>query len=248
MRAYKFFLLFGLRCDILITGDGTHNKKQRKITEGRTPIIKNITVTDENGNITGSTYPKRALGLVKKGRARWINADTICLCARNMEDKDMANNLYEIIDNQMSKIQRQTENMESGDAAQTQEKILEALTKLREEERRSAVVDLVREQLDFLKNDLAKTADLNFSALDDAGTSFASRETTKQRMLDVMEQLIHGTLAPNTPTPPKCGSAAAVSDNTAAQTHGVQNNSEEISKQLSDKTNGEVNSAFNKTE
>lgn len=40
---------------------------------------KNIAVVDENGNEYEATYPKRAKGLVKKGRARFIDESTICL-------------------------------------------------------------------------------------------------------------------------------------------------------------------------
>lgn len=40
---------------------------------------KNIAVVDEKGNEYEATYPKRAKGLVKKGRARFINESTICL-------------------------------------------------------------------------------------------------------------------------------------------------------------------------
>lgn len=40
---------------------------------------KNVGVIDENQNDYGATWYKRARGLVKKGRARWISDDTICL-------------------------------------------------------------------------------------------------------------------------------------------------------------------------
>jgi hypothetical protein len=43
------------------------------------PIIKNIRVVDEQGNEYEATYPKRAKGLIKSGRARFINDDVICL-------------------------------------------------------------------------------------------------------------------------------------------------------------------------
>jgi len=43
------------------------------------PIKKNITVVDRQGNIYKATYPKRARGLVKSGRARFLSEDTICL-------------------------------------------------------------------------------------------------------------------------------------------------------------------------
>ncbi|MDE7054350.1 MAG: hypothetical protein K2O84_05980, partial [Oscillospiraceae bacterium] len=46
---------------------------------GVSPIIKNVRVVDEQGKCYESTYPKRAKGLVKKGRARFISENTICL-------------------------------------------------------------------------------------------------------------------------------------------------------------------------
>ena len=42
-------------------------------------MTKNIIVTDLNGNITGTTYPKRARGLIKSGRAIEIDELTIQL-------------------------------------------------------------------------------------------------------------------------------------------------------------------------
>lgn len=49
--------------------------------------MKNIRVIDETGKEYSSTYPKRALGLIKKNRARWVNESTICLSLRKTEDK-----------------------------------------------------------------------------------------------------------------------------------------------------------------
>ncbi|MBQ7768271.1 MAG: hypothetical protein IJ403_05260 [Oscillospiraceae bacterium] len=60
-----------------------------------TPIEKNIIVVDEQGNEYEATYPKRAKGLVKNGRARFIDENTICLaCPPNtkLEDKNMSEN------------------------------------------------------------------------------------------------------------------------------------------------------------
>ena len=59
------------------------------------PIEKNVIVVDENGNEYEATYPKRAKGLVKNGRARFIDENTICLaCPPNieLEDKIMSEN------------------------------------------------------------------------------------------------------------------------------------------------------------
>ena len=78
-------------------GDDTHNKKQYHnsfIAKGMIPIAKNIVVVDEQGNYYEATYPKRAKGLVKNGRARFIDENTICLACPpyNMEDNNMSNN------------------------------------------------------------------------------------------------------------------------------------------------------------
>jgi len=57
------------------------------------PIIKNIKVVDEQGNKYEATYPKRAKGLVKQGRARFIDESTLCIaCPPNihLEDKNMS--------------------------------------------------------------------------------------------------------------------------------------------------------------
>ena len=53
-----------------------------------------ITVTDEQGNFYFPTFPRRARGLVKKGRARFISANTICLnCPpQNQEEQQMTEN------------------------------------------------------------------------------------------------------------------------------------------------------------
>ncbi|MEA4823881.1 MAG: hypothetical protein VB111_07205 [Clostridiaceae bacterium] len=64
---------------------GTHHKKRLfreaaavcRIRQGRTPIIKNISVRDASGNEYTPTYEKRATGLVKHGRAHWIDDQTI---------------------------------------------------------------------------------------------------------------------------------------------------------------------------
>ena len=60
-----------------------------------TPIEKNIIVVDELGNEYEATYPKRAKGLVKSGRARFIGENKICLACppdKNLEEHQMSNN------------------------------------------------------------------------------------------------------------------------------------------------------------
>ena len=62
------------------------------------PIEKNIIVVDEQGNYYEATYPKRAKGLVKNGRARFIDENTICLACPpcDMEDNNMSNNIENV--------------------------------------------------------------------------------------------------------------------------------------------------------
>ena len=80
-------------------GDGTHYKKQysqRQInTKGATPIEKNVIVVDEQGNEYEATYPKRANGLVKNGRARFVDENKICLACppdKILEENKMEEN------------------------------------------------------------------------------------------------------------------------------------------------------------
>ena len=59
---------------------------------GATPIEKNVIVVDEQGNEYEATYPKRAKGLVKSGRARFVAENKICLaCPPNniLEEEKM---------------------------------------------------------------------------------------------------------------------------------------------------------------
>lgn len=61
-------------------------------TEGKKTVI----VIDEQGNKLESTYPKRARGLIKNGRARVVDESTICLVnlPKNiiLEENKMNNN------------------------------------------------------------------------------------------------------------------------------------------------------------
>ena len=59
--------------------------------KGEIPIEKNVKVVDEKGNVYEATYPKRAKGLVKNGRARFIDENTICLaCPPDIENENIS--------------------------------------------------------------------------------------------------------------------------------------------------------------
>lgn len=58
---------------------------------------KNIEVVDEAGNVYESTWPKRAKGLVKHGRARFVAENRICLtCPPDIktEETHMSNSIF----------------------------------------------------------------------------------------------------------------------------------------------------------
>lgn len=104
----------------IISESAAHNKKGQRFTEpregaklkrkaGRIPITKNtdfnekktVRIVDADGNEIGRTYPKRAAGLVKKGRACYMNDFQIRLNTSDteqnsevhkMDDKMMTNN------------------------------------------------------------------------------------------------------------------------------------------------------------
>ena len=63
---------------------GRHPSQKTSFTaerdkRGVSIMQKTIAVVDEMGNQYEATYPRRARGLVKKGRARFIAEDCICL-------------------------------------------------------------------------------------------------------------------------------------------------------------------------
>jgi len=67
------------------------------------PIAKNINVIDDQGNHYEATYAKRARGLVKNGRAYFIDDNKICLVSlpnQNLEDKIMSENVYNEFNNE----------------------------------------------------------------------------------------------------------------------------------------------------
>ncbi len=79
-------------------------------------MAKNVIVVDEQGNEYEATYPKRAKGLVKNGRARFVAENKICLaCPPNefleeqkMSDKLTLNQIY----NQITELQKQMESLQ----------------------------------------------------------------------------------------------------------------------------------------
>ena len=149
------------------------------------PIEKNIIVVDEQGNYYEATYPKRAKGLVKNGRARFIDENTICLACPpyDMEDNNMSNN---------------TENMaiETKPAEKlTMDYVLEQIEK-------------VATETEYLHNAISELSKTNSVGPGDVGTQekahalgeiVTSREHTNQRLLSLYEKMYDDLKAQSLP-------------------------------------------------
>ncbi len=154
-------------------------------------MVKNVTVIGA-GRCYGTTWPKRAAGLVKKGRARYVDENTICLACP--PDK----NLEDIMDNNIIPA---NEIKNDAEAAATEEKItltpeyiLEQIEGIRKD---SSYLHSVIEKLSRC-DDAAIPEELPFSVNAPLGIVTKSealrdivrcRETTNQKMIEFYEKI-----------------------------------------------------------
>lgn len=141
------------------------------------PIEKNIIVVDEKGNEYEATYPKRAKGLVKNGRARFISDNKICLACPPEKSEDK----------KMSDINIKTENSaEQAPGKLTVNYVLEQ-------------IERISKDTEYLYNTIQKLGEMaNESGLDDIvgqakaqalGDVVKCRETTNQQLLKMYEKM-----------------------------------------------------------
>ncbi len=172
---------------VMSFGEGTHQKKRQACTaKGMIPIEKNIAVVDENGTVFESTWLKRANGLVKKGRARWLDKQTICLACppEKMEDNEMENT---------EQAETVTERIAETESKKPTDGKLGALT-----------VESLLDRMDAIRKEMLSMKELlsTMEAItkqggeDDAGhiaqaasQAFIARETTCQRQLGFLEMI-----------------------------------------------------------
>ena len=149
-------------------GDGTHYKKRQAHTaRGRIPIEKNVIVVDETGKAYESTWLKRANGLVKKGRARWLDERTICLACPPIQTEDTS--------------MEEKKEQASPESGLTLEKLLERMDALRSE-----MQDLA--QTIHIVDGLPESPDA--SARSKAiSEMFAVREQTLRQQLSFLERV-----------------------------------------------------------
>lgn len=162
---------------------------------------KNVIVADENGRIYGATYPKRAKGLVKHGRARFIDENRICLACspHKREGNNMKNAEIDVKTAVKSAVSSETENVEemkeqtqAPNEAITMKSIL-------------ARIDKIISDTDHLRNALRALDEYNplpvgddsYAPGDLAGQAKAQalgdvvkcRETTNQQLLRFLEKM-----------------------------------------------------------
>ena len=146
---------------------------------------KTVKVVDEVGNRYEATYVKRAQGLVKNGRARFIDDETICLSRppSNLED----NNMTDIDKNEAVVVNKETEiPSETAATKYTLEYALELIELISKDNKH------IYEALDVLKG-------LKSTGPGDVGTEEQSkaianvvkcRETTNQQLIAFYEKIV----------------------------------------------------------
>ncbi len=140
------------------------------------PIIKNVTVVDENGKQYEPTYLRRAKGLVKNGRARFVADNTICLSRPPGESLE---------DNQMS------ENINEAAVKNTQvslDYIMEKINQIIED--KQYLTDALGALRDFKNNESMNGGIGDEAKATALGTIVESREKTNQRLLAILEKML----------------------------------------------------------
>lgn len=152
------------------------------------PITKNIIVVDEFGKEYTSTYAKRAKGLVKNGRARWLDGNTICLVCPpdtlNLEENDMSN---------------KADNMETINAVCEKQELKNEQLAITTSDILSRM-DMIIAQGDNLQNVVIQIQNLPvndspYGGEDGAARAkaissiYSAREVTNQKMIDLLNQM-----------------------------------------------------------
>ena len=137
---------------------------------------KNVRVVDEQGNEYEATYPKRAKGLVKNGRARFIDEHTICLAC----PPDKMNDYLE--ENKMEENKTLT-------AKEVFEQIVKLQTQLAENSNHSLhrMGDAFESAFNYEQDEFS--GDKKAEAIGQITSVFVQREQTLQKMLALYERI-----------------------------------------------------------
>ena len=136
---------------------------------------KNVAVVDELGHEYEATYPKRAKGLVKSGRARFVDANRICLL-------------------RPPQIDLEDESMEHNSTALTAREIFDQIVKLQGDLKNiretTELIQTIRDTNQSNGNDSVELdTQVVVAKIDALVDVFESREGTYQQMLSVYEKM-----------------------------------------------------------
>ncbi len=154
-----------------------------------TPIEKNIIVVDEQGREYEATYPKRAKGLVKNGRARFVAENKICLACppdilNETEDIKMSENIQKIEHTQEAKSKQASVN--------SVEYILSKLAELQVQlSHELNTPSELANSISLIFESVSKTGeDVNCIELASVMTqAFSEREETYRRLISLYEKM-----------------------------------------------------------
>lgn len=142
-------------------------------------MTKNIIVVDEHGKKYGTTYLKRAKGLVKQGRARFLARNMLCLACppeQNLEDKDMSEQTIE-------NMATEKESMEQEGSKYSIEYCLEQ-------------IERIGSQTEYLNQVIADMRGSSGERALALGDIVKCRETTNQQMIRFYEKMYDDLKAP----------------------------------------------------
>ena len=159
------------------------------------PIEKNIIVVDEQGNEYEATYPKRAKGLVKNGRARFIDEKTICLaCPPNIESEDKTMSENKKIDSINNEIPNN-----NGASKESAEAKVDLLTTTGGQGSEKLTVDYLLGKLEEISHDqpfliaaISELGKMDVGAQERAravGEIIKAREATNQKLIALYEKM-----------------------------------------------------------
>lgn len=161
------------------------------------PIAKNINVVDEFGKKYEATYLNRAKGLVKNGRARFIDENTICLACpptNILEDKNMTDNNFE---SKNASVQDAVANVLNSKANKTKEENSETSQKLTMEYLLQKIEEISKDQ-PYISEAIAALEHVKSGGPGDVGVQaqahafceiVKAREATNQKLLSLYEKM-----------------------------------------------------------
>lgn len=160
-------------------------------------MTKNIIVVDEHGRKYGATYLRRAKGLVKQGRARFLARNMLCLACppeKDLEDKNMS---------EQTNINNMTETRVAGSSEQEKENRTQE-TKRYSMEYCLEQIERIGSQAEYLNQVITELRQMEING-DGVSTKAITlgdivkcRETTNQQMLRFYEKMYDDLKRPAT--------------------------------------------------